>query len=201
MSLSYTGLANYHRSPHSYINKCMGVETPETDAMRLGKAVHALVQDHCMGVKKDERLKDLEWNFTSKEWHCRRTCADGIILHGYIDLVNFKSKMLCEIKTGSSGMSQKEFDELVQWKYYAYVTGFRKVLFLSLETAGTPEDIYIKKIHTEYREVTDKDVQEATEWAATAIEGIKAGRFYDDLEGGRCQRGRECPYANYCLFI
>lgn len=193
MVLSYTTINDYHISPHSFLNKAMGVEKEETDAMRAGKEAHDIIQAHCLGKNPDERLKNLTWNFNGSEWHCRRVWDEKTTLHGYIDLVNYKSKMIGEIKTSTSPWGQKQFDTLIQWKYYALITGFRKVLFITCKPDLSGVKVF-------YAEAQAKDMMEAKTWVQKAVDGINAGKFTGDLVDGKCTNPR-CPYGERCWYL
>lgn len=189
--LSYTTLNNYLMSPHSYLNRYVyGIKTAETPAMVAGKLAHEVIQAHCMGVKKDARLSDLTWEFTTAEYHAKMPWDDKFTLHGYCDMIDFKSKTLCEIKTSSRPWSQKMFQDLDQWRYYGLVTEMEKVLFITC----TPE---ITNVKTYFSEITTEDKDKARAWAALAIQGIRNGEFMSDIVDGLCTNPR-CPYGVNC---
>ena len=191
--LSYSTINNYYLSPHSYYNKLMGIETPETEPMREGKKAHAIFQDHVIGIKKDERLKDFDWSFQKKEYHCRKDFSEKYQFHGYCDAVSFESKTFLELKTvtkESSVWSQGKFHAIMQPRYYSWVTGLKKCLFVSCT-------FDFKNIKCYSCEFDADDWHKAQEWAEEAARRIDVGDFYSDLVDGKCQG---CSYKELCYF-
>lgn len=191
--LSYTTISNYHKSPHSYLNKMLDIAVPTTPAMSAGKNAHEIIEAHCTGKKKDKRLADFTWTFTDAERHIiRPSYHEKYNLHGYIDLIAYNSKVFAEVKTGTP-WSQKKFIDSMQWKYYAMLTGFRKALMITCRFDLTD-------LKTYYFEVTDKDLKDAELWVQEAIVGIENANFRTDLdENGVCTRP-DCPYGDACYF-
>lgn len=191
ITLSYTAINNFLISPHSWLNKQLGVQTITTPAMEAGKEAHKIIQDHCLGKKKDDRLKDFSWKFTSAERHVGKQYNDKYNLHGYIDLMGFNNKVICEIKTGNP-WSQQRFYDSMQPLYYSYLTSFRKILFVTCR-------FDLSDFKTYYREVTEKDIEKIKAWIEKAVNGIEAGNFKEDLVDGLCTRF-DCPYGEACYF-
>ena len=170
----------------------MGVQVPVNEAMEKGKSAHKVIQDHCLGIKTTERLSDFDWKFSKAEHHAMMPYNDKFTLHGYIDMINYKSKVIAEIKTGTP-WSQSKFYKTMQWKYYSYVTGFRKILMVTCR-------FDLSEFKTFYAETSDADIAEAKKWAEYAITGIDKGIFKTDLdENGFCRNDR-CPYGELCKF-
>lgn len=191
--LSYTAINNYLISPHSYINKQLHIQTPTTPAMDSGKAAHKIIQDHCLGKTKDSRIKDFTWNFTTAEQHVTKPYDKNYNLHGYLDLVNYKSKMFAEIKTGGTLWSQSRFHESMQPKYYADILGFRKVLFITCH-------FDLSDFKTYYAEISDDDIEKSKVWVKKAIDGIEEGNFYSDLTPEKLCIRPDCVYGDACWF-
>jgi hypothetical protein len=192
--LSYSTLNDYTNAHHSYINKLFGIKQPETPAMFAGKEAHKTIQAHCLGTKKDDRLKDLTWDFMQDEYHARKDYNDKYQLHGFIDMVNWKSKVICEIKTSATPKGQSWFNELIQWRYYSMVTGLRKVLFIMCK----PD---LSELKTFYQEVTDEDIAKAEKFVKSAVEGIDNGLFTDDLLPGKiCPGIPKCWFRERCFY-
>ena len=191
--LSYTTINNYHISHHSWLNKMLGVKVPETEAMTSGKVAHQIIQAHCLGKKKSPRLSELTWDFTDAEKHILKPYNEKFTLHGYLDLINYASKTIGEIKTSKTPWSQSRFNELVQWKYYSLVSGFRKVLFITCK----PD---LSGLKTFYTAVSDEDIREAEKWVKEAIVGIEGGHFKEDLTPDGFCNNPMCPYKENCHF-
>ena len=190
--LSYTTIDNYLKCHHSWLCKQLDIKIEETDAMKQGKINHKIIQAHLLGEKMDDRLSSLTWKFQKAEYHARMNWDEEYNLHGYADCVDFKSKTLCEIKTGSPWSMQK-FNDLMQWKYYAMVTGFRRVLFINC-------DNQLGNVRTFLMEATDKDMENAKQWVSRAVQGLKQGLLKDDLVNGKCTDPYKCPYGRQCYF-
>jgi hypothetical protein len=170
----------------------LGVETITTPAMSSGKEAHRVIQDHCLGKKKDERLADFQWTFTNAEKHVIRPWDDKFNLHGFIDLIAYNSKVIAEIKTGTP-WSQRKFADSFQWRYYCMLTGFRKALMITCR-------FDLSEFKTYYFEATEEDIKRTEVWVNEAIAGIEAGKFKDDLdENGVCTLPY-CPYGDACRF-
>lgn len=192
--LSYSTINNLYLSPHSFLNKALGIEIPTTEAMTAGKEAHLRIQDHVLGIKKDDRLSDLKWNFKQKEYKCFAPYNDKYQLYGFVDAVNFASKLFLEIKTSSSPWSQQKFDNLEQWRFYALALNFRKVLFITCTKD-------LQNLKTFYREVSEEDLTRVKKWIDGGIDIIEKGNFKSDLdENGKCQNPK-CPYSTACYFL
>lgn len=190
--LSYTTLSNYEKAHHTYLNKIFGVKTPETDAMREGKRVHKLIQDHFLGVHKLPQLDACPFDFDRAEYHARKPHDENFLFHGYVDMVNFKMKSFLEIKTVTKTVwTLGKFQNLMQWKYYAWVTNLNNAYFITC-------DFELNNMKYFTSEATEKDLKDAENWAMTQLEGIKSGKLKDDLVDGKCQG---CNYGSSCLFI
>lgn len=190
--LSYTTLSNLHISPHSYINKMMGIETPENEYMTKGKSVHQIIQDHFSGKKIDPRLSNWNFKFNKVEYHCRKEYGN-YLLHGFLDAANFATKEFLEIKSSSKPWSQSQFYNLIQAPYYALVSGLKKVVFLTC-------DFDLKNIKIFTQEFSDRDLHKAQGWADEAIKIIESGEFRSDLDAtAHCDNPR-CPYGSNCWF-
>lgn len=185
--LSYTALDDLIKHPHTWLNKQMGITKPVSPAMEAGKVAHKVIQDHCLGVKKDPRLSDLTWTFTKSEHHARKGYNDAFALHGFIDLIGFDSKVMCEIKTSTKPWGQQKFHDLIQWKYYAFVTGFRKVLFITCTKD-------LENLKTFYADVTDDHIREAEAWVKKGVAILEAGDFLQDTPCQGCSYGINCLY-------
>ena len=191
--LSYSTLNDYTNAHHSYLNKLMGLKQSETPQMNAGKEAHKIIQAHCLDRKKDARLKDLTWEFMQVEVHSRKDYNEKYQLHGFVDMINYKSKVICEIKTSANPKGQSWFNDLMQWRYYAMVTGMRKVLFIMCKPDLTELKIF-------YQEVTNEDIARAEKWVKDAVEGIDSGKFMDDLVNGHCPGKPRCWNDN-CFYI
>lgn len=190
--LSYTTLSNYEKNHHTYLNKIFGVKTIETDAMREGKRVHKLIQNHFLGIAKIPKLSTCPFDFDKAEYHARKPYSDDFLFHGFLDMVNFRMKSFLEIKTVTETLwTLGKFQNLMQWKYYSWVTNFPYVKFIT-------SDFSLENIKYFTSEATQKDLEEAENWAMTQLEGIKSGKFKDDLIDGKCHG---CAYSTNCLFL
>lgn len=189
--LSYTTINNYHKSPHSFLNKQLGIKTITSPAMSAGKEAHKLIQDHCLGVKTDPRLKALTWHFKTAERHVIRPYTGNYSLHGFLDLVAYNSKTLGEIKTGTI-WGPSRFWELMQWRYYAMIAEMKHALLITCH-------FDLSGLKTFYFEATPLEIDKAKRWVDEAIAGIDAGKFTDDLVDGKCIR-YDCPYGEACHF-
>jgi len=188
--LSYSSLYDLHISPHSWLNKQLGVVKETTPAMEKGKELHKLIQDHVAG-KKDTRLSAIEWEFPTAEFHCRKDWNEKYQLHAYLDGCNFASKTFMEVKTGKNAWTQGRFNDLIQAPYYAFVSNLHKCYFVTC-------DFDLKTIKTFYKEFTPDDLEKARKWAEDGIK-ILEGDLKADLVDGKCLLER-CPYGNKCFF-
>lgn len=188
--LSYTTLNNIHQAPHSYINKIMGVKPPTSEAMNKGKEAHEKLQKHLLGVEK--LPIDLDLSFGRSEYHARRDDGE-YIYHGYLDCVSFDSKTMVEIKTtGGKLWTLGDFEKHPQGAYYGWVTGFRKIFYITC-------DFELKNIKTYYKEFTEEDIKNSEQWAKEASSKITEGKLKEDLVDDHCVNFR-CPYGSLCLF-
>lgn len=191
ITLSFTTINNYHKSPHSWLNKQLGIKTITSPAMAAGKEAHKVIQDHCLGKKTDPRLKALTWHFKTAERHVIRPYGDKYSLHGFLDLVAYNSRTVGEIKTGSI-WSQGRFADSMQWRFYGMIAEMKHALLITCR-------FDLSGLKTFYFEITPADIERARKWVDYAIEGIEAGRFRDDLVDGKCLRP-DCPYGEACYF-
>lgn len=191
--LSYTKINNYHISPHSWLNAMLGIKTVTTEAMQHGKDAHKIIQDHCLGIKKDPRLSTFDWHFTEAEHHTLKPYNDKFTLHGYIDMIAYDSKVIAEIKTGGTTWSQQKFWDHMQWRYYAMVTGFHKALLITCH-------FDLSDFKTFYFEASDTELAKAKIWVDEAITGIEAGKFYGGLDENKHCIQYDCPYGEACHF-
>lgn len=189
--LSYTTLSDYEKSHHTYLNKIFGAKKPSSESMEKGKVLHKAIQDHILGVQACDKLSGFPWGFDRAEYHAKKKHDDEFTFHGYVDMVNFKLKAFLEIKTGREAWTLGRFQRLMQWKYYAWVTNLTNAHFFTCDF-----DMNNQKHFTS--EATQKDLEEAENWAMTQLEGIKSGKLKDDLVDGKCQG---CTYGTACLFI
>lgn len=191
--LSYTTLSNLYVSPHSYLNKQLSLKPPETEAMLKGRDLHKIIQDHLLGVKKDDRLSSLDWNFQKAEVHVKKDMGE-FLWHGYLDCCSYASKVFCEIKTGKNPWNQSRFSSSPQPAYYAYVSGLHKTLFITC-------DFELGQLKTFYKEFSEEDLQKAKEWAEGAQRIIIEGRLKEDLterDGKFYCENPACPYKENC---
>lgn len=158
--------------------------------MSSGKEVHKIIEDHCIGKKKDKRLKDFTWEFTDAERHVIRPWDDKFNLHGFIDLISYKSKVIGELKSGSV-WSQKKFADAMQWRYYCYLTGFRKALLINCR-------FDLSGLKTYYFEATEDDMKKTELWIREATTGIENGNFKGGLDADGFCLG--CSYGPACYF-
>lgn len=187
--LSYTTLDNYTKASHTYINKVLGIAVPKSDAMEKGTEAHKRLQSHLMG---QEKLPiELDWNCTAVEYHAKKDADAEFVWHGFLDAVNWKTKTAFEIKTGGTPWGQGQFNASIQPKYYSWVTGLRKFIFITCHFDLSGLKVFSK-------EMTDEDWKEAEEWAMKALAGIKAGEFSGGLENGKCTG---CNYGANCHFL
>lgn len=185
--LSYTTLADLHVAPHTYYNKIMGVKKPESDAMNKGSDAHKVIQRHVSKQEINPKLVDL-WEFPRIEYHCRKDHNDKYTWHGFMDGVNFASKVFLEIKSSKNHpMGQSEFNKLIQPKYYSFVSGLRKVYFISC-------NFDLSTVKTFYQEYSDEDIKEAEAWALKGLDIIESGAY---LEDKTCDG--LCSYRENCL--
>lgn len=188
--LSYTTMDDLYKSPHSWLNKQMGLKKPESDAMKAGSEAHKRLQAHISGKKIDGIELDLD--FPRAEYHARKDWDDKYTLHGYCDGVNFGAKTFVEIKTGGKKTwTNGDFERSIQPAYYSYVTGFRKCFLVTCLF-----DLSNMKVF--YREFTDKDWKRAQDWVKGATEIIDKGNFKSDLVEGKCIGW--CNYGDNCYF-
>ena len=90
--LSYSTLNNFYLSPHSWLNRLMGIKQPETPAMTAGKEAHRIVIDHVCGIKKDERIP-LDLHFEKPEYKVFADYKDEFGLYGFVDAISYKGKI------------------------------------------------------------------------------------------------------------
>lgn len=168
----------------------MGIKTPETDPMRKGKEAHEKLQRHILGIEK--LPIDLDLTFQRSEYHARKDEGD-YIYHGYLDCISFDSKTMCEIKTaGSKTWTLGDFEKHPQGAYYAWVTGMRKIFYVTCKFDLSDLKVY-------YKEFTDEDIEKSKQWAKEASQKITDGKLKEDLVDGACVNPR-CPYGSLCLF-
>lgn len=167
----------------------MGVKTPTTDAMNKGKEAHEKLQKHLLGIEK--LPIDLDLSFTRSEYHARKDEGD-FIYHGYLDCISFDSKTMVEIKTSGNPWSIGDFEKHPQGAYYAWVTGFRKIFYITCKFDLTG-------LKTYYKEFTEEDIEKSKQWAKEASSKITEGKLRDDLIDNCCVNPR-CPYGSACLF-
>ena len=190
--LSYTTISDYLQANHTYICKQLGCVKPETEAMLAGREAHQVLQGHLLGEIK--LPIDLDWNCTDIEYHARKDADEEYQFHSYLDGVNWKSKVAFEIKTsGSNPWGQGQFNSSIQPKYYSWITGLKKFVFITCKF-----DLSGLKVF--YKEMTDQDWKEAEDWAMKALKGIKAGEFKGGLDEktGKCLG---CNYQQNCHFL
>lgn len=188
--LSYTTIDNLHKASHTWINKMLGLETPESEAMLKGKETHAKIQAHVSGKTKIEGL-DLPMDFPTIEYHCRLPAEEPYVFHGYVDAVNFASKSFLEIKSSNSHIwSQGDFDKSIQPAYYSWVTKIKKAYLVSCKFDLSNLKVYLWKF-------TDDDWAKAEKWANEGIEIIKSGEYQGGLVNGKCTG---CNYGSNCHF-
>ena|SRR3990167_4968243 len=188
--LSYSALNDLIQWPHTWLNKQMGFKIPETPYMTAGKEAHLAIQRHLLGAK-DRKLDGLDWKFQKSEYHARKNYTDKYILHGFLDAISFDSKVICEIKTSNNPWSQQKFDASIQWRYYSFVTDFRKILFITCK----PD---LSNLKTYYREISDQDLKQAEEWVNKGLSILEEGNFTKYLDGGKCDG--TCSYRENCYF-
>ena len=186
--LSYTTLDDYTRWSHTYINKLMGIKKEENEFMTKGKEAHKKLQDHMIG--KTKLPIDLKWDITQAEYHARKDVDEKYQWHGYLDGVNFRSKLAVEIKTGSP-WSNRKFEEHIQPRYYSWVTGLRKFVFVTCHFDLSELKVY-------YKEMTNDDWKQAEGWAYAALKGIKDAEFKGGLDDDGYCIG--CSYGFACYF-
>jgi CRISPR/Cas system-associated exonuclease Cas4 (RecB family) len=190
ISLSFSTLNDLYICPHSYANKALGIEKPVNEYMLAGKAAHEIIEDHLIGKKLDSRLAALKWRLQRKEWHSTIVYNEKYNLHGFTDAIAFNSKLFCEIKTSTNPWSQGQFNDLMQWRVYALMTGFRKVLFITCRAD-------LSGLRTYYWTISEKDVEKAKAWIDGGIEIIEKGDFLSDLVNNKCVN-YNCPYGINC---
>lgn len=188
--LSYTTINNIHIAPHSYLNKLAGIKTPTSDVMNKGKEAHEKLQRHLLGIEKLPINLDL--SFGRAEYHARKDEGD-FIYHGYLDCVSFDSKTMVEIKTtGSKTWTLGDFEKHPQGAYYSWVTGFRKIFYITCK-------FDLSDLKTYYKEFTDEDMERSKQWALEASSKITEGKLKEDLVDNKCVNYR-CPYGSQCLW-
>ena len=189
--LSYTTLNDLHKASHTWINKCLNIKKPVSEAMEKGKEAHAKLQAHVSHKTKIDNL-DLPMDFPTIEYHARKPYNDKFSWHGYCDGVNFASKSILEIKTsGSKTWSQGEFDRSMQPVYYSFVTQFKKCYLVTCKFDLSDLKVY-------YREFTEKDWERALTWGKEGIDIIEKGDFTGGLTDGKCIG--YCSYGSACYF-
>ncbi len=209
--LSYSAISNLIEHPHTWICKQLGFKPPKTPSMDAGIEGHLILQGHLTGEKPDDRLKNLEWRFQKKEHHAIRSYTDIYNAHGFIDAISFDSKVFCEAKFSSSLWGQSKFDNLIQWKYYAFVLGFRQVLFIAGGIRKEMIDGVLKyspdfsNVKTYFRgkskeydsSITDEEVNEGEEFLKKGIYILDNVDLRSDLVNGKCLG---CNYRENCYF-
>ncbi len=189
--LSYTTINDLSVSPHSWLNKAMGIEKPTNEYMEKGKATHEKLQKVVLG---DLNIVGINLpKFNAIEKHFQKNFNDKYTLHGYADAVNYATKTLLEVKSSqTTPKTMGEFDKLIQGKYYCYVSGFRKVLYVACT-------FDLSKLKTYLYEYENDDMQEVENWVMEAIATIETENFKSDLVNGKCELER-CPYGENCYF-
>jgi hypothetical protein len=165
----------------------MDCKVPETPYMTAGKVAHEVIQNHCIDKKPDRRFVDL-WNFQKAEWNFRAPYNKKFGIGGRVDLINFKTKVFGEIKTGNSKLPpMSKFDTEIA--FYAFGTNFRKAYFISCL-----QDLSAHK--TSYREITAADIQKAKDWIDGACAIIEKGDYLHEKCDGSCPYGSACYVYN-----
>jgi CRISPR/Cas system-associated exonuclease Cas4 (RecB family) len=189
--LSYSTINNLYESPHSWINKQLGIEQPTSEAMAAGKVAHKILQDHVTGVKLDPRIP-LELSFKQAEYNCFAPYNDKFSLYGFIDCISFNSKTFMEYKTSSSPWSQQKFDKLMQIPFYGLCTNFRKAFMVT-----STKDLTGFK--TFYKVITEDEINNVKKWIDGAIYIIEKGDFFTDLDENKKCKG--CNWGQSCYFL
>ena len=191
--LSKSAILSLWKAPHSYINnKIFGIQQPESEAMTRGKELHEVIENHCTGLKKDPRLSSIQLTFQEKEKKIFVPYNDEYSLFGFIDMLDYRSKTFCEIKTGKV-WSQRDFDNAYEIEFYALALGFRKAFLITCS-----QDL--SKIATRYRDIYEKDIEAVREWIDQSIIQIEMGyeELTRDLVDGKCTGN--CWFRERCHF-
>ena len=210
IKLSYTTMNDLVRSPHSWLNKQMGVEKqyPEhiEEAFRKGKELHRLIQDHVADIKPDKRVGAfLERKFPiveveEKDPRCEffYKVNDKYALYGYFDGWNPETKTLLEIKSGTTLWTTGKFAKSIQRKLNALGTpnAVESLLVSVHSDIDLWERVLPKKVLIP---ITEKDRADALEFVNDAIKIIEGGDFTSDLVDGKCV-DYNCPYGRNCRF-
>ena len=181
------------KHPHIWLSKLMGCKVEENEWMRQGKANHKIIADHILKKKIDERLKGIDLDFQEAEFKCFRDLdfTDKYALFAYIDMISWKSKSLLEIKTSTKPWSMSKFNDLNQWRLYAYMTNFKHCWFLT-------SDHELKGIKKFYIEATDNDYKIAEDMVKKSIDIIENQDLKQDLVNGKCDGW--CSFGKNCYF-
>jgi CRISPR/Cas system-associated exonuclease Cas4 (RecB family) len=189
--LSYSTINNLYKSPHSYINKSLGLKVPENEAMRRGKEAHEVFSNHVCGLKKDPRVKvNLDFQYPERKIFIPYRAEYG--LYAQLDACSYKAKSFCEYKTSTHPWGQAKFDTLMQIPLYSLASHLKHA-FMVTSTADFTD------WKTFYKEITDDDIKKVTKWIDDAIEIIEHGDLKADLINGHCPGN--CPYGENCRFL
>jgi len=194
-------------SPHSWLNKQMGINKPDRGYFEKGKQIHRIIQDHLIGKVIDERVGFIDRKFevveeVDKDKNCEFEFPinSKFSVYGYVDGKDksVNPKMLLEIKTGTTLWSIGKFKNSIQRKIYTL--GYPTVEETLLVTVHSDMDLWGRiKPKKFIVPVTRQDKDDALEFIESAIEIIKSGEFTTDLEDGIC-RNYSCPYGENCFF-
>lgn len=190
--LSYTTINDLYQSPHSFINKQLGIKKPTNEYMEKGKKCHEEIQNHLRKTAVNPKIQ-LDLDFTTIEYHCRKSHNKKYVFHGYCDAVNFASKTFLEIKSVNSKLwGNSQLESSMQPRYYSWVTGLRKMYLYTCLFDYSQSKLF-------YREFTDKDWEQAKKWAEGAVDIIEKGDLRSDLVNNKCNG--ICPYKQNCHFL
>lgn len=203
--LSFSTINALTNSPHTYLNKLMGLPTFSIQAFEDGKRCHKIIQDHASGVKVNPLLADLppfplvERVDFDENMRVEFDINNKYSMIGYVDMLNPDTKEFGEIKTGKQ-WSVADFARSPQLKIYALgLRDYKKMWLVNTpkdETLWMPQTI---KIYN--KEITELDKTQAMDFimrGITIIEDIKnavALEMKNKKEKGYMGRSRFCFYT------
>ena len=205
IQLSYSAIANclQENNSHAWINRVMKLPAYESDAMRNGKRLHRIIQDHFSGKIPREDLSHIPYKFEIVEekekderTHFEIQINTDFTFHGYNDGKCMFPPALLEIKTGSKMWSIRDFLFSEQIACYCYANPFASEIICV--TALADENMWKVKQPKFYKIENTREIREkGMNYIYNAIHVFNTSKFKGGLIENVCQG---CSWGKSCYF-
>jgi hypothetical protein len=208
ITLSFSTINNCLQpsNSHNWLNKQMGVKTPDYGYFQEGKDCHRIIQDHVSDTVPHELLNHIPIKFDIVERFDRDPATHFIFqinekyaVHGYYDGTDKEVTRFLEIKSSGTPWSLGQFQKSMQRKIY--VLSNKKIEESWLITCKRDPKLW-KLYQPKYFKIpaTEQDRKDALRFIMDAVQIIESGSFDGGLnEDGKCTDQR-CYYGTNCQF-